>query len=363
MRICHVIESGVAGALEMVLLAAEAQRIQGHRVLIIYCRRPGAPADLRTRTHPEIGLLQLRMRPFIPHLPVWLLRCARKLRRWNPEVLLLHGSFGGFFGRLAAGPRFGGGVLFCTHCVSLMHLDFSAYHRAMFRILERLAQFVCPAVYVACTRPELEVITREIGAPVRLLENAVDDFVRDFRQGKQSRAQLRRVVTCARIAPQKDPETFAAICRAVRSVRPEVEFEWIGDGDATARRTLLRAGVIVTGWLSRKDVFRHMADACVYVSTSIFEGMPVSVLEAMFLEIPVLCRNAEWSAAIICDRTTGFLFDDVRTATAILLSVDASTRTDMAKAAYMAASERFSQDRFAANLELLCQEARTRSSV
>ncbi len=347
----------------MVLLAAETQRANGHRVLIVYCKRPGAPADLRVRAHLDIQLLELRMRPFVPYLPAWFLRCARELRRWKPEVLLLHGSFAGFFGRFAAGPRFGGGVLFCTHCVSLMHLDFSSFHRAAFRILEGLAQAVCPAVYVACTRPEQAVITRETGAPVRLLENAVDDRVLTFRRSGRERTGLRRVVTCARIAPQKDPESFAEICRAVRSVRPEVEFEWIGDGDLKARRILHRAGVRVTGWVDREDALRRVANACMFLTTSIFEGMPVSILEAMFLGVPVLCRRADWSAAIVRDGATGFLFDDTDAAAAILLSADASSRAGVAEAAYEAASVRFSRNRFAADLELICREAWTRGRV
>lgn len=344
----------------MALLAAETQRARGHRVLVVYCRRPGTPADLRARTHPDIQLIQLRMRPFFPHLPAWLLRCARELRRWNPDVLLLHGSFAGFFGRLAAGPRFGGGVLFCTHCVSLMHLDYSSFQRAGFRILERFAQVVCPAVYVACARPEQAVIAREIGAPVRLLENAVDERVRTFRRGGRPRAQLRRVVTCARIAPQKDPESFAAVCRAVRAARPEVEFEWIGDGDPGARRALQRAGVRITGWLARDDALRRVADACAYLSTSIFEGMPVSVLEAMFLDVPVFCRNADWSAALVRDGVTGFLFDDARDAAARLLAADPSARASAAEAACEAAEKRFARERFAAELDRICREAAAR---
>lgn len=359
MRICHVIESGATGALEMVLLSAETQRLAGHEVLIVYCRRPGAPADLRRRAHADVRLIRLRMRPFLPHLPVWCLRYARVLRRWNPDILHLHGSFAGFLGRLVAGRRFGGAVLFSTHCISLMHLGFSTRQRAAFRFLERLAQAACPAVYLPCTRPEQAVITRELGVPVRLLENAVDDRAATaIRPAGPPRTRLRRVVTCARIAPLKDPATFARVCRAVRSVDPDIRFEWIGDGDPQARHVLRRAGVHVTGWLGRDDALGRVAGACAYLSTSRWEGMPVSVLEAMFLGVPVLCRRAEWSEAIVREGVTGFLFADADGAAAALLSAAPSVRAKVAEAALAAARERFSQGRFASDLERICEDAR-----
>lgn len=361
-RICHVIESGATGALEMVLLAAETQRLAGHEVLVVYCRRPGAPADMRRRVHADVRLIRLRMRPFLPYLPVWCLRFARALRQCNPDVLHLHGSFAGFLGRLVAGRRFSGRVLFSTHCISLMRLDFRTIERAAIRFLERVAQAVCPARYLACTRPEQEVIAKELGAPVHLLENAVSDRVaKEHQPARRARTQLRQVVTCARIAPLKDPATFAQVCRTVRAVRPDIEFEWIGDGDPRARSLLRRAGVHVTGWLDRDAALRRIAGACVYLSTSGWEGMPVSVLEAMFLGVPVLCRRAGWSEAIVRDGVTGHLFDDAGGAATVLLSPDAASRANAAEAALAVARQRFSQDRFASELERLCADVRNRA--
>ena len=351
MRVCHVIESGATGALQMVLLMAEIQRGLGDEVLIAYSRRPGAPADLRALVDPEIELAHLRMRPLAPHLAAWCWRFASLLRRWNPDVLHFHGSRAGFVGKLVAGRRFARRAFHSPHCISLMYLNLSWFERALCRALERFANRVCPAVYVACSEPERAVIARGIGAPTRLLENALEQgLYSTYGRQRARRAEVRWVVTCARIATMKDPALFADICRAVRGGGRKIEFMWIGDGDRRQRRMLERAGVLVTGWMARDEALRHVAESCVYLSTSRWEGMPVSVLEAMMLKVPVLCRRAEWSEAVVRDGVTGRLFDDVPSAAEALLSVDPAWRLESAEAARTAAKERFSQARFAADL-------------
>ena len=357
MRICHVIESGATGALQMALLMAKAQRKRGHRVLIVYSRRPGAPADLRAVVNPAIELAHLRMRPLPLHLAPWCWRFARLLRRWNPDVLHFHGARAGFLGRLVAGRRPGRRAFHSPHCIPLMHLNVSGAERALHRALERFANRVCPAAYLACAEPERAVVVREIGARTRLLENAVEGGLDAHVRPRRSQGgQLRRVVTCARIADLKDPELFAAVCGAVRAERPGVEFLWIGDGDVRQRRMLERAGVLVTGWMSREEALERVAGGCVYLSTSGWEGMPVSVLEAMFLKVPVLCRRAEWSAAIVVDGETGRLFDGAQSAAKALLSTDAAVWRGIAERAWRAATERFSERRFAAELARIYRE-------
>ena len=357
MRICHVIESGATGALQMVLLMAEMQRRNFDQVLIVYSRRPGSPSDLRARVNSAIELAHLRMRPLAPHLITWCWRFAKLLRRWNPDIVHFHGSRAGFLGRMVAGRRRGRRACYSPHCISLMHLNLSGVQRALYRALERFANKVCPAVYVACTEPERAVIAREIQAPAHLLENAVETGLGAFVNPRRPRNRLLRlVVTCARIADLKDPALFADVCRTVRSVRPDIEFRWIGDGDRRGREMLEHSGVRVTGWVPRDEALRQIAEGCVYLSTSGWEGLPVSVLEAMFLRVPVLCRRAEWSEAIIRDGETGRLFDDAQSAAKVLLSGDTAWLQQVSEAGWTAAQERFSEARFAAGLTRIYRE-------
>ena len=219
-RICHVIESGSTGALQIVLLMAEIQRGMGDEVLIVCSRRPGAPANLRAQLNPGIELAYLRMRPLVPHRAAWCWRFASLLRRWNPNVLHFHGARAGLMGRLVAGRRFARRAFYSPHCISLMHANLSGFERSLYRALERFANRVCPAAYVACSEPERAVIAREIQAPAHLLENALEEGLEaGYKRHSAIRADVRWVVCCARIADLTDPALFADICRAVREER------------------------------------------------------------------------------------------------------------------------------------------------
>ena len=352
MRICHVIESGATGALEMALFIAEIQREMGEEVLIAYSRRPGAPADLRSRVNPAIKLVHLQMRPSVPYLATWCWRFAVLLRQSKPDVLHFHGAKAGFMGRLVAGRYFAGRVFHSTHGFWPMRTNLSKSERTLYRVLDQLSNTVCPATYIAVSKHEKALIDRVMGVSARCLENAVaDDLDATCRRRNVSRwEKVLRVVTCARVAEQKNPEMFADICRMVRNERPEIEFTWIGDGDRKKRRILERAGVQVTGWMAREDALRQVAESCVYLSTSRWEGMPVSVLEAMMLKVPVLCCRSEWSESIVLDGVTGHLFDNVRSAAKALLSMEPNWHRETAEAARTVAKERFSQARFATDL-------------
>ena len=48
---------------------------------------------------------------------------------------------------------------------------------------------------------------------------------------------------------------------------------------------------MVTGWLSRDDALRALASAHVYLHTAAWEGMPVTVLEAAAVGMPVIVRS------------------------------------------------------------------------
>ena len=185
-----------------------------------------------------------------------------------------------------------------------------------------------------------------------LLENAVDEGLAPPDAERRFGGPA-RVVTCSRISASKDPGLFADICRRGASRAARIEFRWIGDGDPRRRRMLKEAGVSVTGWMSREEALREVSDGWVYLSTSAWEGLPVSLLEAMLLKVPVLCRRAEWSEAVLRDGETGRMFDDAAEAAAVLTAENPEWLSAAAEKASTEAKRRYSQARFAADLALI----------
>ena len=71
---------------------------------------------------------------------------------------------------------------------------------------------------------------------------------------------------------------------------------------------LAEAGVEVTGWLPRDEVARQLERADVYLSTSSWEGMPVSVIEAMLAGRPVIVSDCAGNVDVVRHLQTGLIY-------------------------------------------------------
>jgi glycosyltransferase involved in cell wall biosynthesis len=58
-------------------------------------------------------------------------------------------------------------------------------------------------------------------------------------------------------------------------------------------------------------VLHHLAELDVYLQTSLWEGLPIAVLEAMAMKKPVVATNVIGNKDTVVQGKTGFLFDAV----------------------------------------------------
>lgn len=145
-----------------------------------------------------------------------------------------------------------------------------------------------------------------------------------------------RVVCTARFVPRKRHDVLLRAIRLLLDRGADVRLELIGYGitEEGARRTAEELGVsaVVTflGRLPRERVSERLADAHVFALTSLWEGMPGSVLEAMAAGLPVVGTRVNGTEEVVRDRETGFLVppqDEVATADALFaLATDPALR-------------------------------------
>ncbi len=157
-------------------------------------------------------------------------------------------------------------------------------------------------------------------------------------------------MTVGGIRAQKNPALFAQIAHGMRA--RGVRFVWIGDGDDALKVRLAEAGVEVTGWLPHDEVARRLECTDVYLSTSSWEGMPVSVIEAMLAGRPVIVSGCAGNVDVVRHLQTGVIYATAADAVAWLerLAADDALRRELARRASREARQRFGEERLLAEL-------------
>jgi len=69
----------------------------------------------------------------------------------------------------------------------------------------------------------------------------------------------------------------------------------------------LKEHVILTGKKERWEVFEILSVTDVYVSSSLWEGLPIAVLEAMAFDIPVVATDVIGNREAVSDNASGLL--------------------------------------------------------
>lgn len=127
------------------------------------------------------------------------------------------------------------------------------------------------------------------------------------------------VVSCSSEDPVKRLPLVAASIKAAAEGDPSRSWKWVHLGEGANRiREVIgdgagNLGLELPGWLSREEVFRFHRDRqpnC-FVNLSSSEGIPVSIMEALSMGIPVVATSAGGTVEIVDDSVGALLPVDV----------------------------------------------------
>jgi glycosyltransferase involved in cell wall biosynthesis len=282
MRILMVVpEMGAGGAERLVADLGTHLLDEGHEVVV--ATSGGWRADLLGATGADVWPVPLRgRRP--PDLAGSALRLRHLLRTSRFDVVHAHNV------KAAAVAAVAGSFSRRPPLLVTLHGVPDASYRPTARILARCADEV-----VAVSETVLNRVV-EAGLPparVRVIENAVVPVARHPRNEARRRLELDEttpVVLCvARFVPQKRHDLLLA---AWRRIAPPGVLLLAGDGPTRplVERQLILAGrpgdVRLLG--ARQDVDWLLAAADALVLPTDWEGLPITVLEAMSALVPVV---------------------------------------------------------------------------
>ncbi len=311
---------------------------------------------------PELGR---SLHPIRDLVTIWIL--YRLLRRIKPDVVHTHTAKAGFVGRIAA-KLAGVPVIVHTFHGHVFRGYFSPMMTRIFLLIERVTARMSDTVITLTEGLKRELadeyhVTRADHITVLPLGLDLAPFAaRERKNGAFRRAyhipdDSPLIGIVGRLVPVKNHDLFLRAAARVKQQLPNAHFVIVGDGEL--RNTLeeqvdqlgLRDAVIFTGWL--RDVAPVYADLDALVISSINEGTPVSVIEALSALCPVVATAVGGLPDLLDQGALGTLVpsNDEAALTDAIMQILANPPDGTAAQAPML--DRYGVDRLVADLDQL----------
>ncbi len=232
---------------------------------------------------------------------------AESLRRETPDVLHTHSSKAGIVGRIAA--RLAGvPILVHTFHGFGFNKEQKPWTRALFIFLERLTArwthalvFVSQANWDEAKSLRFGKVDRyhriRSGIPLKSFQHVREGANRAMIREKLKLGSDPVLLTVGPFKPQKNLVDLVSATVRIKQRHPKLKVLIVGDGEQRPflekmiSDLKLSDTIQLLGW--RRDIPALMAVADIFVMTSLWEGLPRSLAEALAAGLPAVCYDAD----------------------------------------------------------------------
>lgn len=300
---------GMGGADQQILILAQAMRARGHEIRIVALAPLGAMGlEAQRAGIPTESLNLERNLGIVPRF----FRLVRMIRAWHPDVLHSHMVHANLMARAARALAPVPALVSTIHSIN----DGGTLRMAAYRLTSGMVDRFTIISRVAAQR--YVAIGAVPEARLQVVPNAVDTG--RFHRLPLARDAIRRELgvgdefvwlAVGRFEPAKDYPTMIAAFAQLAAERPRSQLLLVGEGslqgetERLVRQEGLGARVRFLG--VRRDVPELLSAADGYLLSSAWEGMPVALLEAAAVELPVVATRVGGVPEVVEDGATGLL--------------------------------------------------------
>ena len=249
-----------------------------------------------------------------------LLRLTRFIKRGNYTIVHTHSSKAGILGRWAAKLAGTPVIVHTVHGWGHTPRQHPAVQQFYIR-LEKLTLPITNRLIVVSPRDVEKGVTAGIGNPAdfTLIRSGIE--LNRFGHPRRSAIDMRTelgipaeapvVGTVTRLSPQKAPLDFVNAASRISRQISNCYFVMVGDGplrpdvERLAQELGIADRLILTGL--RRDVPELMATFNVFALSSLWEGLPRVLPQAMATGLPIVATAVDGNAEAVVDGETGFL--------------------------------------------------------
>jgi len=309
MRIAYVItqSDSIGGASIHVRDLAQYFNEQGNHVCVLVGGNGTFITHLEERGIPYISIPNM-VRPISPVKDILAYREIRKtLLGLKPDIVTTHSSKAGVLGRLAA-RSLGIPVIFTAHGWAFTE-GVSKTKRFLYKHIERsMSRFSDKIITVSeydrqlalqeKVAPEEKLVTIHNGMPDISPELYADP-------GKEPP----RIIMVARFAPPKDHATLLKALSELKHLSWDLEL--VGDGPLLEETKKLASDLGIAKRVNftgaTNDVPERLSKSQIFVLSTNWEGLPLTIIEAMRAGLPVITSNVGGCSETVEDQVNGFL--------------------------------------------------------
>lgn len=259
------------------------------------------------------------------------IQAIRIIKKEKPDLVHCHSAKGGVIGRFAAFLT-GTKVVYTAHAFSFLSAE-SPKKKKVFLLLEKIAKL--NSYLLACSGSERELGIKVVGFKEKKAfawNNAVPDSSEVLTRISQNsripsasddttglpvpKVGERYITSIGRPSYQKNPLFMVEVAHGVHLKHPDVKFYLLGVGFYSPmledmKKLIHQYGMDDTfyllPWLSHEETLKYVKGSMLYFMTSLYEGLPISVIEAMSLGKAIVASDVLGNKDCVKDGYNGYL--------------------------------------------------------